>query len=538
MAAISMLNPKAEVARAGQALAVNISAAKGIQEVLKSNLGPRGTMKMLVSGSGDIKITKDGNVLLHEMQIQHPTASLIARASTAQDDVTGDGTTSTVLLIGEFLKQAEIYITEGLHPRIVTEGFEEAKKIALETLESMKVNFTEENKRDILTKISSTSLHTKVHPTIAKNLTDICVDACLSIKPLEGQDEIDLHMVEIMEMQHRSEAETNLVKGLVLDHGGRHPDMPKRLENCHILTCNVSMEYEKTEVNSGFFYKSADEREKLVAAERQFIEDRVQKVIEFKKKVCDGTDKTFVIINQKGIDPLSLDALAREGILALRRAKRRNMERMTLACGGQAMNTFEDMDESCLGYAGAVYEHVLGENKFTFVEECKNPLSVTILLRAGNKHTLTQMKDACRDGLRAVKNGLDDGCAVPGAGAYEVAVNMALKKAMEQMKGRIRLGVQAYADGMLIIPKVLAQNAGHDPQDVMVTLVAESTDLGQAVGVDCASGEAINPADHGILDNYRVKKQMIHSCTVIACNLLLVDEIMRAGLSSLKGGPQ
>jgi len=538
MAAISMLNPKAEVARAGQALAVNISAAKGIQEVLKSNLGPRGTMKMLVSGSGDIKITKDGNVLLHEMQIQHPTASLIARASTAQDDVTGDGTTSTVLLIGEFLKQAELYITEGLHPRIVTEGFEEAKKIALETLESMKVNFTEENKRDILTKISSTSLHTKVHPTIAKNLTDICVDACLAIKPLEGQDEIDLHMVEIMEMQHRSEAESKLVKGLVLDHGGRHPDMPKRLENCHILTCNVSMEYEKTEVNSGFFYKSADEREKLVAAERQFIEDRVQKVIEFKKKVCDGTDKTFVIINQKGIDPLSLDALAREGILALRRAKRRNMERMTLACGGQAMNTFDDMDESCLGYAGVVYEHVLGENKFTFVEECKNPLSVTILLRAGNKHTLTQMKDACRDGLRAVKNGLDDGCAVPGAGAYEVAVNMALKKAMEQMKGRIRLGVQAYADGMLIIPKVLAQNAGHDPQDVMVTLVAESTDLGQAVGVDCASGEAINPTDHGILDNYRVKKQMIHSCTVIACNLLLVDEIMRAGLSSLKGGPQ
>merc|ERR1712223_182033 len=538
MAAISMLNPKAEVARAAQALAVNISAAKGIQEVLKSNLGPKGTMKMLVSGAGDIKITKDGNVLLHEMQIQHPTASLIARASTAQDDVTGDGTTSTVLLIGEFLKQAELYITEGLHPRIVTEGFEEAKKIALETLEAMKINFTDEDKRDILTKISSTSLHTKVHPTIAKNLTDICVDAYLSIKPEEGREEIDLHMVEIMEMQHRSEAETNLVKGLDLKHGGRHPDMPKRLENCYILTCNVSMEYEKTEVNSGFFYKSADEREKLVAAERKFIEDRVQKVIEFKKKVCDGTNKSFVIINQKGIDPLSLDALAREGILALRRAKRRNMERMTLACGGQAMNTFEELDESCLGYAGVVYEHVLGENKFTFVEECKNPRSVTILLRAGNKHTLTQMKDAVRDGLRAVKNALDDGCAVPGAGSYEVAVHMALKKAMDQMKGRARLGVQAYADGMLVIPKVLAQNAGHDPQDVMVTLISESTDSGQAVGVDCASGEAIIPTDHGILDNYRVKKQMIHSCTVIACNLLLVDEIMRAGLSSLKGGPQ
>merc|ERR1712241_421625 len=277
--------------------------------------------------------------------------------------------------------------------------------------------------------------------------------------------------------------------------------------------------------------------------ERKFIDDRVKAVIEFKRKVCgddlangDGPKKTFVIINQKGIDPLSLDALAKEGILALRRAKRRNMERLALACGGVAVNSFEGLDESCLGYAGVVYEHVLGENKFTFVEECKNPRSVTILLRAGNKHTLVQMKDAVRDGLRAVKNALDDGCVVPGAGSYEVAVHMALKKAMEAIKGRARLGMQAYAEGMLVIPKVLAQNAGYDPQDVMVTLTSEAGESGQPVGVDCSTGEAINPADHGILDNYRVKKQMIHSCTVIACNLLQVDEIMRAGLSSLKGG--
>merc|ERR1711976_925254 len=322
------------------------------------------------------------------------------------------------------------------HPRIITEGFDKAKEKALEILDNMKIPITPEEKQNILTNIASTSLSTKIHPDLAKQMTDIIVEAVLAIQ-LEDKP-IDLHMVELMEMQHRSETDTSLIRGLVMDHGGRHPDMPKRLENCHILTCNVSMEYEKTEVNSGFFYKSADEREKLVAAERKFIEDRVQKVIEFKKKVCDGTDKSFVIINQKGIDPLSLDALAREGILGLRRAKRRNMERMTLACGGQAMNTFDDLDESCLGYAGVVYEHVLGENKFTFVEECKNPRSVTILLRAGNKHALVQMKDAVRDGLRAVKNALEDGCVVPGAGSYEVAVHMALKKAMDQMKGRAR----------------------------------------------------------------------------------------------------
>merc|ERR1719189_99847 len=256
----------------------------------------------------------------------------------------------------------------------------------------MKIDITDEEKKNVLNQIAATSLNTKVHPKIAESLTNICVEALLAIQQ-EGQP-IDLHMVELMEMQHRAESDSKLVRGMVLDHGGRHPDMPKRLENCHILTCNVSLEYEKTEVNSGFFYKSAEDREKLVAAERKFIEDRVQKIIELKRKVCTAENKNFVIINQKGIDPLSLDALAREGILALRRAKRRNMERMTLACGGQAMNTFDDMDESCLGYAGVVYEHVLGENKFTFVEECKNPQSVTILMKGPNKHTLSQMKDA------------------------------------------------------------------------------------------------------------------------------------------------
>merc|ERR1719412_2921932 len=214
--------------------------------------------------------------------------------------------------------------------------------------------------------------------------------------------------------------------------------MPKRSENCHILTANVSLEYEKTEVNSGFFYKSAEEREKLVAAERAFTDEKAKKIVELKKKVCDGTDKTFVVVNQKGIDPFSLDAFAKEGIMGLRRAKRRNMERLALACGGVAMNSVEELEPSCLGQAGVVYEHVLGENKFTFVEECKNPLSVTVLMKGPNKHTLNQIKDAVRDGLRAVKNAIDDDCVVPGAGAFEVAAHAALKKYLETVKGRAR----------------------------------------------------------------------------------------------------
>ncbi|XP_076624119.1 chaperonin containing TCP1 subunit 6 [Colletes latitarsis] len=531
MAAISLLNPKAEFARAAQALAVNISAAKGTQDVMKTNLGPKGTMKMLVSGAGDIKITKDGNVLLQEMQIQHPTASLIARASTAQDDITGDGTTSTVLIIGELLKQADIYISEGLHPRMLTEGFDLAKTKTLEVLDSMKIPI--EPIKESLLSVARTSLRTKVHSSIADKLAEICVDAVLAIRQ-ENQD-IDLHMVELMEMQHRTAADSTLVRGIVTDHGSRHPDMPKKVTNAYILTCNVSMEYEKSEVNSGFFYKTAEEREKLVGAERQFIDKRVKKIIELKKKLCDGTDKSFVIINQKGIDPPSLDMLAKENILALRRAKRRNMERLALACGGTAMNSFDDLQEEHLGWAGLVYEHVLGETKYTFIEECKKPNSVTILLKGPHKHTLEQLKDAVRDGLRAIKNAIDDGAVIPGAGAFEVAASKVLKQHVGKVKGKQRLGVEAYAEALLIIPKILAVNSGFDAQDTIVKLFEEAAALQEPVGLDISTGEVLKPVDAGIYDNYNVKKQIINSCTIIASNLLLVDEIMKAGLSSLKG---
>ncbi|XP_053131553.1 T-complex protein 1 subunit zeta [Hemicordylus capensis] len=530
MAAVKALNPKAEVARAQAALAVNISAARGLQDVLRTNLGPKGTMKMLVSGAGDIKLTKDGNVLLHEMQIQHPTASLIAKVATAQDDITGDGTTSNVLIIGELLKQADLYISEGLHPRLITEGFEAAKEQALQVLDQVKV--TKEMDRETLLDVARTSLRTKVHAELADILTEAVVDAILAIR--KPSEPIDLYMVEIMEMKHKSETGTTLIRGLVLDHGARHPDMKKRIEDAYILTCNVSLEYEKTEVNSGFFYKSAEEREKLVKAERKFIEERVNKIIELKNKLVKDTNKGFIVINQKGIDPFSLDALAKEGIVALRRAKRRNMERLTLACGGVAMNSVEDLSVDCLGHAGLVYEYTLGEEKLTFIEKCDNPRSMTLLIKGPNKHTLTQIKDAVRDGLRAVKNAIEDGCVVPGAGALEVAIADALMKHKPTVKGRAQLGVQAFADALLIIPKVLAQNSGYDSQETLVKVQAEYAESGQLVGVDLNSGEPMM-AGAGIWDNYCVKRQLLHSCTVIASNILLVDEIMRAGMSSLKG---
>ncbi|KAL4002664.1 T-complex protein 1 zeta subunit [Acanthocheilonema viteae] len=539
MASILCLNPKAELARHAAALELNVSGAKGLMEVMRTNLGPKGTMKMLVSGAGDIKLTKDGNVLLHEMQIQHPTAAMIAKATTAQDDVTGDGTTSTVLFIGELLKQADLYVSEGVHPRLITEGFEYASKKTLEFLENFKQ--TPKVDRELLVEVARTSLRTKLNQKLADHITDCVVDAVLAIRI--GNDlHPDLHMIEMQEMQHESDMDTKLIRGLVLDHGSRHPDMPKNVKNAFILTCNVSLEYEKTEVNSGFFYKSASEREKLVAAEREFIMRRVQKIVDLKKKVCDEAEKAdgkkrgFVVINQKGIDPPSLDMLAKNGILALRRAKRRNMERLQLAVGGEAVNSVDDLTASVLGHAGTVYEHVLGEDKYTFIEDCKDPKSVTILLKGPNKHTITQIKDALHDGIRAVFNTYSDQAVVPGAGAFEIGAHCMLKNEVDKVKGRAKLGVQAYADALLVVPKTLATNAGFDAQETIVKLIEERIACKgkMPVGLDIISGEPCNP--QGIWDNVVVKQNSLASACVIACNLLHVDEVMRAGMTNLKAG--
>jgi len=517
-----------------QALVMNINAAKGLQSVLETNLGPRGTMKMLVSSTGDIKITKDGEVLLKEMQIQHPTAGLIARTATSQDRIVGDGTTSTVLLIGELLRQAERYLAEGLHPRVIAEGFNLANERTRKFLEEFKVKKNTSDKH-FLTNMARSSLRTKVHQKLADRLADIVVDAVLTIK--KDNEPLDLFMIEVMAMQHHSDVDTRLIKGLVLDHGARHPDMPKNLKNCFILTCNVSLELEKAVDNVVFQYQDAEGREQFVNQERKFIDDRCAKIIALKRLVCDTPDKGFVIINQKGIDPASLQMFANEGILALRRAKRRNMERCTLACGGIAVNSVEDLTKDVLGFAKSAYQHKLGEETYTFLEGVEHPFSCTILMKGPSKHVILQIKDAIRDGVRAIKNVLDDGNIVPGAGAFQMAARADLIKFKETISGRAKFGVQAFADALSVIPKTLAANSGFDVIDTMLKL-EEAHGKGHIVGLDIHTGDPIDPDEEGIYDNYIVTRQVLENSTVIATQLLLVDEVLKAGKSTTKGSPE
>ena len=526
-----MINPKADRLFKSQALTMNINAAKGIQEVLKGSIGPKGTNKMLVGGAGQIKITKDGNVLLHEMQIVHPTAQMIARASTAQDDIVGDGTTSNVLFIGELMKQSERYITEGTHVSHIVDGIEASKKKALEYLDTIKYK-PEKIDREFLLDVARSSLRTKLPVKLADQLTEIVTDAVLTIK---RDDKIDLHMIEIMHMIQHFSTDTRLVKGLVLDHGGRHPNMPKKLKNCYILNCNVSLEYENTEVHSKFIYSNPEQREKLIASEHKFTDELCYKIIDLKKKLCDSEegkkeDKHFVVINQKGIDPLSLDLLAKEGILALRRAKKRNMERLILACGGSGVNSFDDLSEKDLGFAESVIEETLGDDKYTYIEGVKNPFSCTILVKAGNDYTIAQIKDAVRDGLRAVKNVFDDDGVLPGAASFEIACAETLKEFSKTVGGKKLYGVNAFCEALLAIPKAICKNGGIDYDEATINAAKAFRDNKTLMGIDLDhEGKPINPINAGLFDNYCVKKSFLNIGPVLVQQLLMVDEILRAG---------
>lgn len=445
--------------------------------------------------------------------IQHPTAALIARQATAQDDITGDGTTSVILFIGELLKQSEQYLAEGLHPRILAEGFNFAKKYALfrqshcfcficriphfetnfclarsHVVDWLKNTFqvkTNTLDHELLTNVARSALRTKVHRDLADKLTPMVVDAVLTIRR-EGQP-IDLFMVETnLSMEHKSDMDTALIKGIVMDHGTRHPDMPTRVKNAFILTCNVSLEYEKSEENSKVEWTDPAHREQMIEAERKFVDDRVRKVIDFKRTVCKEANQTFVILNQKGIDPMALDMLAKEGIMALRRAKRRNMERLVLACGGEAVNSFDDLTPEVLGHADEVFEQTLGEEKYTFVTGVKNPFSCTILFKGPNRHTIKQTQDAVRDGLRAVKNTIEDGFVLPGAGAFELAAYTELMKVKDTAKlptVEMKLAVEAFAKALLVIPKTLAMNSGFESLRTLLKLQAEHQ-AGHVVGLD------------------------------------------------------
>lgn len=536
---IHLLNKKADSLRSTNVLLTNINASKGMYEIIKSNLGPKGSYKMLVSGSGAIKITKDGNVLLNEMMIQHPTASMLSRICSSIDETLGDGSSSNLIVATSLIYLSEKYILyESIHPRIITQGFDQAKAILLNVLETMKIpiNIKENFDKELLYKVAKTCVRTKLPIPLADKLSDDLVESIKVIYSPEKQ--IDLHMIEIMDVKKNMSINTKLVRGMVLDHGCRHPNMPNKLTKCFTLVLNVSLEYEKSEVFSSFVYSTAEDRDKLVQSERKFTDDKVKKIIELKKSIIEKKFKetnemyNFAVFNQKGIDPISLDLMAKENIMALRRIKRRNLERIVLCCGGNACNNVYDLTEEDLGYAGLVYEICINDEKYTFIEEVVNPKSCTLYIQAPNDYTIKQIKDAIRDGLRSIKNAIEDECVISGAGSFEIMAYCKLKEEEKKMRGKQKFSFDVYANSLLNIPKVLLENSGLDIHETLFNVIDKyMADQSEPLGLDLDTGEPIIAHLKGIYDNYCVKKQIISIATAISQQILLVDEIIRAGKS-------
>ncbi|XP_951779.1 chaperone, putative [Theileria annulata] len=541
--AVNILNSRADSLQSVAALATNIHAAKSLFDILKTNLGPKGTCKMLVNGAGHIKITKDGSVLLSEMMIQHPTAMILCRAASAMDEVTGDGTTSNVLFSTSLMKNAEEYILyQNVHPKYLCDGFDLSLKKLADILPTLAVTIydrtgtsddrTLESGRidwELMSNIVKTSIATKLPYKLAIHIAEQVLESVKII--YEPGKQLDLFMVEVLHMKHRFASETKLIRGMVMDHGTRHPDMPKKVTKAFILTLNCSLEYEKSEVNSGFFYDTAEKREALVKSEREFTDEKVRKIIELKQKVCSENDHTFCVFNQKGIDPMALDMMAKEGIMALRRVKRRNMERLTLCCGGNPCNSVEDLKPEDLGYADLVYEVVVGEEKYTFVEGVKDPKSCTLLIKGSSDYSISQIKDSIRDGLRAVKNAIEDKKVLPGAGAPELVLYNHLMEYSKEVRGKAKYGVMVFAESLLVLPKVLADNAGLDGKEVVLEVLDQIRESGRTLGLDLETGKYLVPSVDGVWDNYSVKLQTFTIATTVAEQLLLVDEVIKAGRS-------
>ncbi|TEA36598.1 hypothetical protein DBR06_SOUSAS38110019, partial [Sousa chinensis] len=495
-AEVKGINSKAEVAQAQAALAVNICAARGLQDVLRTNLGPKGTMKMLISGAGDMKLTKDGNVLLHEMvQIQHPTASLIAKVATAQDDITGDGTTSNVLIIGELLKQADLYISEGLHPRIIAEGFEVAKIKALEVLEQVKIK--KEMKREILLDVARTSLQTKVHPQLAYVLTEAVVDSVLAIR--RPGYPIDLLMVEIMEMKHKSETDTNrsAACGIFPDQGTnprplhrqadsqplRHQGSPCTFKNWVVFLL-LSLR-----VLCIFWIQIPFQMYDLQTFSATLVCSVILITVPFKEE--------FLISMKYNLSIFSFMDYAFGWYL-----------KKSLPNPGSQNFSFMFSFRSAI-VLGFIFRSVI-HFKVIFVYAAKYG-SKFVFSCIGIKLFQLYLMKRLSFYLVAFAFLLKISCVVPGAGAVEVAIAEALVTYKHSIKGRARLGVQAFADALLIIPKVLAQNSGYDLQETLVKVQVEHSESKQPVGIDLNTGEPMVAADAGVWDNYFVKNQLLHS---------------------------
>jgi thermosome len=501
----------------------NIMAARAISDAVKSTLGPKGMDKMLVDSMGDVVITNDGATILKEIDVEHPAAKMIVEVAKSQDEECGDGTTSAVILTGELLKYAGELIEQNIHPTVICSGYKLASTKAIAALDKLAIPIKTGDKKT-LKNIAMTSMASKGASAEKELLADVVVDAVTSIAEQIGEKTIvDMDNIQIQKKHGGSIHDTQIIKGIILDKERVHEGMPRKLKNAKIALVNAALEIKKTEVDARIQIQDPTQLQAFLDEEETMLKKMVEKV---------KRSGANVLICQKGIDDLAQHFLAKEGIYAVRRAKKSDMDKLAKATGAVVVANLDELSPRDLGNAGNVEEQKIGDDKMTFVTDCKNPKAVSILIRGSTEHVVDELDRGMHDALFVVKVALEDGKMTPGGGAAATEIAMTLREYATTVGGREQMAIEAFANAIEIVPKTLAENAGLDPIDMMIEIRTAHKKGNKTAGVDVFNGKVVDMIKNNVIEPLRVSIQEVQSSTEAATMILRIDDI----IASKSGG--
>ncbi len=516
---IIVLKEGTERTRKRDAQMNNIAAARAIADAVRTTLGPKGMDKMLVDSMGDVVITNDGVTILKEIDVQHPAAKMVVEVAKTQDTECGDGTTTAVILAGELLKKSEALIEQNVHPTIIANGFKMAASEAVRVLEEMAIDTGSDE--EMLKRVAMTAMTGKSIGGQREYLADLAVSAVKSIaEERDGKYYVDVDNVKVEKKTGASIPDTEIINGIVIDKERVHPRMPKTIDDAKIALLSVAMEIKKTEVDAKISIKDPESMAKFLGEEETTLKKMVEKVKEA------GAN---VVLCQKGIDDLVQHYLAKEGIFAIRRVKKSDMEKIAKATGANIAGNLDELEEADLGAADKVETKKVGDEDMTFVVGCKNPKAVTALIRGGTEHVVDEVERALHDALRVAGVTLEDGKAVAGAGASEIELSLRLADYAATVGGREQLAIEAFAEAMEVVPWAIAENAGLDSIDVIIKLKnAHEKDDPEAAsfGVELSTGDAKNMVEAKVIEPLRSKTQAVKSAAEVANMILRIDDVI------------
>jgi len=506
----------------------NIAAAKLVAELVKTSLGPRGLDKMLVDSLGDVTITNDGATILKEIDAQHPAAKMMVEISKTIDTEVGDGTTSSVVFAGALLEKAEKLLEKDVHSTVIIDGYEAASAKALELLVEL-AKVIKPDDRESLIKIAKTSMQSKLVSEDSVPLSKLVVDAILKIVEIDGdKHSVDLDNLKVEKKAGGSIDDTSLINGIVLDKEIVHSGMPTKIEKARIALVNAALEVEKTEMSAEIRISDPTQMQQFLEEENKMLKSMVDKVHSI------GAN---VLICQKGIDDIAQHYLSKHGILSVRRVKESDMTKLAKATSGRISTNLDDISANDLGSAEIVHQKKVESDKWVFIEGCKNPRSVTVLIRGGSQRVVDEVDRSIHDALMVVKDVVEKPSIVAGGGSPEAYLSTELNEWAGSYDGREQLAMKQYAEALEAIPLTIAENAGMDPIDTLITLRANQSSGKQTVGINAKEGKIGNMFSLDIVEPLAVKEQIIKSATEAACMILRIDDVIAVSGGPGAGGP-